>query len=70
MKKELGGETRAIKVSQVMKKYLFLLLIVVSLVLVGLSVAKAEAPEPNCVCAECEKPCGSGHATWCSSYSK
>ena len=70
MKKELGAETRAIKVSQVMKQYLFLLLIVGSLVLVGVSVAKAEAPEPNCVCAECEKSCGSGHATWCSSYSK
>lgn len=24
----------------------------------------------NCVCAECNKKCGTGHATWCSSYQK
>lgn len=30
--------------------------------------AFSEAPEPNCVCAECDYACGSGHATTCSSY--
>ena len=24
----------------------------------------------NCVCAECNKKCGTGHETWCSSYQK
>ncbi len=24
-------------------------------------------PEPKCVCAECGRPCGSGHASNCSS---
>ena len=26
--------------------------------------------EINCVCAECNKKCGTGHETWCSSYQK
>lgn len=30
----------------------------------------AQIPEPNCVCAECNKKCGTGHETWCSSYRK
>jgi len=27
-------------------------------------------PEPRCVCAECGRPCGSGHAKGCSSRPK
>ncbi len=30
----------------------------------------SQIPEPNCVCAECNKKCGTGHETTCSSYSK
>ena len=29
--------------------------------------AYSQAPEPQCVCAECGRPCGSGHARGCSS---
>lgn len=25
----------------------------------------AQPPEPQCVCAYCDWPCGSGHASWC-----
>lgn len=25
----------------------------------------AQPPEPQCVCAYCGWPCGSGHASWC-----
>lgn len=25
----------------------------------------AQPPEPQCVCAYCNRPCGSGHASWC-----
>jgi len=31
---------------------------------------KAQFPVPNCVCAECGKPCGQGHKTSCSYYVK
>ena len=29
--------------------------------------AFSQAPEPKCVCAECGRTCGSGHAKGCSS---
>lgn len=30
----------------------------------------SQIPVPNCVCAECDKKCGTGHEKTCSSYSK
>ncbi|MBU1069549.1 hypothetical protein KJ975_08280 [Myxococcota bacterium] len=30
--------------------------------------AHAQIPEPKCVCAECHRPCGSGHAPGCQYY--
>lgn len=30
----------------------------------------SQIPVPNCVCAECNKKCGTGHEKTCSSYSK
>lgn len=32
--------------------------------------AFSQADEPKCVCAECDRPCGSGHASGCSSAPK
>lgn len=32
--------------------------------------AFAAQPEPQCVCAECGTPCGSGHTSTCSSRPK
>lgn len=37
---------------------------------IGEPMILAQIPEPNCVCAECGKKCGTGHETWCSSYRK
>ena len=31
---------------------------------------KGKTYSQNCVCAECNKKCGTGHETWCSSYQK
>ena len=44
------------------------LILVVILLLSMVSVSLAE--DIPCVCAECNKKCGSGHETWCSSYQK
>jgi len=56
-----------------MKKYFYTMLIT-TLILSGLlinTVTVFSAPqEPNCVCAECDHKCGSGHASSCSSYQK
>lgn len=30
----------------------------------------SQIPQPTCVCAECNKKCGTGHEKTCSSYSK
>lgn len=38
--------------------------------LLSASQALAVQPEPQCVCAECGKACGSGHTADCSSRPK
>jgi hypothetical protein len=35
------------------------------LVLGAMTVTAENIPEPSCVCAECGKPCGSGHTSTC-----
>lgn len=41
-----------------------------SLLVSGSPRAFAAQPEPQCVCAECGTPCGSGHTSTCSSRPK
>ena len=65
-----------------MKKWFYATLIMV-LVLSGVAVSVSgsgliiktpepafsqQIPEPQCVCAECGRKCGSGHASTCSSH--
>jgi hypothetical protein len=56
-----------------MKKCFYTILITI-LVLSGLLISTAtvfsEPQEPNCVCAECNQKCGTGHASTCSSNPK
>ena len=53
-----------------MKKILYSALIAL-VMLSGLAISTvavySNPPEPKCVCAECGRPCGSGHASNCSS---
>ncbi len=49
------------------KKVLIMLLVLSGLIL-NMPSAFSQLPEPQCVCAECGRPCGSGHARNCSSY--
>jgi hypothetical protein len=44
-----------------MKKIMFLMVFVTLLVASMASYTAAQ----NCVCASCNRPCGSGHETWC-----
>lgn len=44
--------------------------LMLSLLLAGATKAFAVQPEPQCVCAECGTPCGSGHTSTCSSRPK
>jgi hypothetical protein len=56
-----------------MKKYFYTMLItilVLSGLIIGAVTVFSEAPEPNCVCAECNQKCGTGHASTCSSNPK
>lgn len=46
------------------------LVIVASGLLLLPSRLSANQPEPQCVCAECGTPCGSGHTSTCSSRPK
>jgi hypothetical protein len=49
-------------------KRFFITLLVLSGLLMGtVMLFAADPPEPKCVCAECGHPCGSGHASNCSS---
>lgn len=41
-------------------------IIVLSGLVIGTMTASSESiPEPSCVCADCGKPCGSGHTSTC-----
>lgn len=43
-----------------------LTVLVLSGLFLGTTTASSEnIPEPSCVCADCGKPCGSGHASTC-----
>ena len=44
--------------------------LLLSFLVTGATKAFAVQPEPQCVCAECGTPCGSGHTATCSSRPK
>ncbi len=44
--------------------------LLLSFLVTGAAKAFAVQPEPQCVCAECGTPCGSGHTSTCSSRPK
>jgi hypothetical protein len=53
-----------------MKKFFYpivLTLTVLSVLAMATIPAVSEPQEPQCVCAECGNPCGSGHTSTCSS---
>ncbi|MCE5275026.1 MAG: hypothetical protein ABFD70_00080 [Syntrophaceae bacterium] len=57
-----------------MKKRFYALLITVvvasGIMMSTATVSAGDIPEPNCVCAYCGRPCGSGHAPGCPYYSE